>query len=595
MIGIYGIIADKTSLEKHKRIKAFNKMSNDIDHKDFKNEYINEDNFSIGITYRKNNENKDLSLKRVEADFVIAFAGYGKFSGEKKLFWAKDIIDKIIPEFAKNGENILTNIEGSFCCIIFYHNRLVIVSDRLGSKNIFYYDNNNVFIFSPYVGGVLSTGLVKKEKNIDGALQILTSGFFLDDSTLAKNINRFPAASIMTKSIKSLAKTKNDRYWSMPETEGNIDKITPELLDNFKDKIRQSIYELDELEKRSAVSLSGGLDSRAIACFLAQKQKLNTITYNMGDETKIARKIYKILNAKPYFITNKMIASQDFAKSIFKTAKEQNIHTVINQYFYLPLFKQYIAEHKDICAIFDGIYMGILFSAPYTYNKFDMSQFVKTYGRSLDYIATQLNVKHKDKIYSLYKTIYNNLSTQLDNADGVGKSQFFYATGRLRRYINECPSSRENYCYVFKPGYNYDLMDLSFSLSLKIRKGLLYTAMLKKLFPEVMSVKYKDSYGNREKTFYEKISDRYINFRLRVSSATQGLIKYSPYQAGYFFIQNKRVKDYQEFFLDDNFMHEIYEGTFLSELYKRVLKKQYLLNELQRVLFIQQFYMKYDF
>lgn len=595
MIGIYGIIANESVLKKSERINAFQKMSDDVDNDDFDNEYNSGDNFSIGITYRKLGENKDLALKKVEDNFIIAFAGYGKFRGENKLFWAKDIIDKIIPEFVKNGENILTNVEGSFCCIIFYHNRLIIVSDRLGSKNLFYYDKNEKFVFSSYVGGVLSSGLVKKEKNIDGALQILVTGFFLDDSTLAKNINRFPAASMMRKNINKMKEMEIVRYWSMPKIEGTIDKITPELLETFEYKLKRSVYELDELESRSAVPLSGGLDSRTIACFLSEKQKINTITYNIRGETRIAEKVCKILKSEPYVIANQMITSRYFARSFFEVTKEQKIHSVLNQYFYLPFFKQYITEHKDICTIFDGVYMDILFSAPYTYRKFDMDRFLKTYGSRLDYMATQSNILNKGKLYSLYNTLYDNISTLLKNCDGVGKSQLFYATGRLRRYVNECLSSRENYCYVFKPGYNYDLMNFGFSLSLKIRKGLLYTALLKKLFPEVMAIKYKDSYGNREKTFYEKLSARYVNYRLRLSSATQGLIQYSPYQAAYFFIQKKRIKDYEDFFVGYNFLSEIFEDAYLLSSYNKVLKKYYLINEFQRILFIQQFYMRYDF
>lgn len=595
MIGIYGIIANESVLKKSERINAFQKMLDDVDNDDFDNNYISGDNFSIGITYRKLGENKDLSLKKVEDNFIIAFAGYGKFRGEKKLFWSGEMIDKIIPYFLKEGEDILPKIEGSFKCIIISSGKLILVSDRLGSKNLFYYDKNEKFVFSPYVGCVLSSGLVKKEKNIDGAIQILVTGFFLDDSTLAKNIKRFPAASMMRKNINKMKETEIVRYWSMPKIEGTIDKITPELLENFENKLKQSIYELDELESRSAVPLSGGLDSRAIACFLSYRHKIDTITYDMADEAKIAEKVCNKLKGKPYVITSQMITSKYFAKSLFKVTKEQKIHSVLNQYFYLPFFKEYITKHEDICAIFDGVYMDILFSAPYTYNKFDMDQFLKTYGRGIANLARQSNMADGKVVYSLYDTLYGNISTLLNNGDGVGKSQLFYATGRLRRLVNECLSSRENYCYVFKPGYNYDLMDFGFSLSLKIRKGLLYTALLKKLFPEVMAIKYKDSYGNREKILNEKLSAGYVNFRSRLSSATQGLIKYSPYQADCFFIRKKRIKDYEEFLVGDNFMSEIFKDTYLLQICKKVLKKYYFFHEFQRILFIQQFYKRYNF
>lgn len=596
MIGLYGIIAKEDILNKNDRSEAFVKMSNHISKNDFINKTYGRTNFSIGITTRGFGENKDLSIKAVDNDIIIAFAGYGKLSGETKLFWAEEMIEKIIPLFKESGLGTLSSIEGSFQCLIFADGQLIIISDRFSSKNLFYYDAKDIFIFAPDVGRLISSGIIPKEKNIYAATQILLSGFFLDDSTLVNNIFRFPYASLFIKDIHDPSKSKMSRYWNVPKTEGTIDSITPELVESLSDKLQQSIYELSDLENRAIIPLSGGLDSRTIACFISKKQKLKTLTYDMGDETKLSNKVCKKLFGEPYYFSNDLIISDYFRKTLYDFIYNQNIHSVPNQYFYAPLFKEYFMKHKEDRAIYDGVYMDILFSAPYTNKIFDFDRFNKTYGgkRTSQVVEISYSLDEAD-LKSLMKNIYNDILLNFDESDGVGKSQLFYATGRLRRYCTESFLSRENYCYVFKPGYNYELMNFGFNLSLRIRKGLLYTTLLRKMFPEVMSILYKDSYGNREKTFYEKIHMKYKNIRLNISAATRGLIMYPSFQTEYLFLKKKEIANYNNLFLHQNNINELLDDSSLTWLFNMVMKKQYLFNLFQRVLFLQQFYNRFNF
>lgn len=598
MIGIYGIVANEEVLQKSSRVDALAKMTNNIDDKDFFNKSFAGSNYSIGITFRTIGENKDLAMKQIDPDFLIAFSGYGKLKGEKRLYWAEEMIEKIVSLFKENNENVLTKLEGSFLCVAIHSKKFFIISDRLGSKNLYYHDNNNgPFIFAPDVGRVLDSGMIVRKKNIKSAKQVLLTGFFLDEETLADNVLYFPAGSILKRYTDKNWKTEFNKYWNIPPTEGVVDTIDSALIEEFNNKLSQSIYELVGLDERSIVPLSGGLDSRTIACFLAERQRIKTITYNMGDEVSVSKKVGKVLAAEPVFFNKKMIELSFFKDALYKSIKEQKIHSVMNQYFYAPLFKQYFREHDESVAIYDGIYMDILFSgAPCIYKHFDFDRFLKTYGGgSIDLISKMSYSINKEGLYGQMEDKYNSIQKELNNGDGVGRSQLFYATGRLRRYVNQSPSSKENYCYVFKPGYNYELMDFGFSLSLKIRKGLLYNELLSKKYPEVMRIRYKDSYGNRAKTFDEKIFDEYKRFRLKLSSATHGIISYTTFQAGYFFLKQKNINDYKNLFTGRNCISEIFTDSQMLKLFHNTKKKHYLFNFFDRVLFLQQFYAKYNF
>jgi hypothetical protein len=592
MIGFYGIIANENVLQETKRLEAFSKMTRAAESDDFCNKTFSGEHFSIGLTSRTIGENKDLALKILNKDFLISFCGYGKFSGEQRLYWANEMIDHVAPLFKKLGKDALTNIEGSFSLLIFRDNELIILSDRMASKNIYYYETENIIIFAPDVGRILASDLVPRDKNIEGALQILCFHSFLDDSTLVKKINRFPLATLFTKNFSPFTSSNSIKYWAPPKNEGTVDKITPELVNVFSSKMDQAIGELLDLEKNVVIPLSGGLDSRAIACFVSKRQEVHTLTYGHGDEFKPAKKVAKALMGHSHYFSNRIISSNYFRESLRAMIIEQQIHSVVEQYFYTPLFKKYFSENPNKAAIFDGIYLDILFSAPYTHRHFDLDGFIGKHGRGIGIIERLASSFNKEGVFEFLKKNYQKLIEDLGNADGVGKSQLFYIRGRLSRYVSQYALSKENYCYVFKPAYNYDLMDFGFNLSLRLRKGLIYKELFKE-FPKIVNIPFKDSYGIREKTMYEKIVRKYVTFRLKLSYLTQATVNYSPNQKNYFFYTKKGIDAYKDLFFSHNCISEIFTDSEMVKLFNMINKKQYFLPFYERILFLQQFYNRY--
>jgi hypothetical protein len=596
MIGFYGIAGNDKILNGAAGRDAFTNMTGRIWRDDFHEETLQSVHYSVGIIKRNNGRNQDLALRAFKDELVIGFNGYGKFKGESKLCWAEEMTERIEPLVRAKGKDILYAIEGSFSCMVIHQDELFILGDRLSSKRLFYYDDENCIIFSPDVGGILDSGLVTKEKDLEAVSQILVSGFFIDDATLTKKVSRFPYGSALIKRFGNPSKSKIIRYWELPKNEGIIRSITPGLLEEFSSKLKTAIYELDDLESKSVVPLSGGLDSRAVACFLAKRKKIKALTYDLGDEVLLSKKVSRALKADHVFFSNDIVMSEYFRSALFKYISEQKSHAVANQYFYAPLFKRHFREHQEDSAVYDGVYLDILFSAPYTYKNFNFEKFFRTYGGlNIPIIAKAAKSLNESFLIDTMRRKYDLIHGSFEGSDQVGESQLFYANGRLKRYVTESFGSREDYCYVLKPGYNYELMDFGFSLGLEIRKGILYTGMLGKIFPEVMKIPYKDSYGNRAKTLKERIKGDYIKYRLKLSFISQGLFRYSPYQAEYFFLQKGRINDYRDMFMKQSSISEFFTDNELKNLFNTVKKKQYLFPLFQRVLFIQQFYSHHNF
>lgn len=593
MIGLTGIVSYDDKMGFHERERAVLRMmeNNGVD---FDSICLSFGNITLGVTRRANGNNKDLAIKPLE-DGLIGFSGYGKFCGEKKLSWADTMADRIFKAFQAKGMGVLKELEGSFLCVLYYQDEFFVVSDRMGSKSCYSYNDDGLFLFSPSVSQAMKSGLVNRKRNMDAVVQVLASGFFLDDCTLVEGITRFPAATVLNGMACNHVPLKKIKYWVMPKYQGTIDVLDSGLVDTFQMKTQQAIDELHELEPQSVVPLSGGLDSRTIACYVAGKQALKTITYDFGDETKIASDVCKALKGETKFFSKTNIQSPQFHRDLTELIRNQTFHSVANQYFYASLFRKYFLSHPERAAIYDGVYMDILFSAPYTYEEFGFDRFLKTYGSSMQLVQNLSGSLKKVDIVSMVQSVYQQNTQGFENCDGVSKSQLSYVMGRLRRYVSESYTSRENYCYVLKPGYNYDLMDFGFDLSLKLRKGVLYTSMLNREFPDVMKIPYKDSYGNRMKTVWEKVRDRYMMMRLKLSYASQGLFRYYPYQADYYFFHERGMDDFKDLFIGPSYIPEIFDEKTLLHLFKKTKQKQYLLNMFGRVLFVQQFYKRNGF
>jgi hypothetical protein len=449
MIGLAGIIGTGACFSVTERETAIGRMR--YDKTDFFLNIESLGNVSLAVIKRSNGNNKDLVLKK-KGDCLIGFSGYGKFSGDSMLFWADDMAEKIYTKITTEGLETLLFLEGSFLCVIYYNNEFAIISDRVGSKSCYTYSDEGKYLFAPSVSGVLDYGLIKKKKDIDAVVQVLASGFFLNDSTLVENVRRFPAASLVKKKVGTNDLEIN-KYWDIPDKVGEIREINHDLIESFSDILKRSIFELHDLEGRSVVPLSGGLDSRAIACILSEKKKIKSITYDFGDETDLAKKVCRVLGGGAEFFSKKMIKSKSFHKELVQTIRDQQFHSVSNQYFYAPLFRRYFLNHTDDTAIFDGVYMDILFSAPYTYSDFDFDRFMKVYGGSAQLVRNLSYSLNEGSMKQLMLSVYNDIILNHENSDGVTKSQLSYLSGRLRRYVSESYTSRENYCYVFKPGF----------------------------------------------------------------------------------------------------------------------------------------------
>ena len=175
---------------------------------------------------------------------------------------------------------------------------LFIARDRLGVKPLYYYKDENFFLFASEIRSILASGLVKREICQEALTDYLYYQSFQSPQTIVRNIYELPAGNFMVLSNKSF---HINAYWKLEEYEpldagttiGTIQKRVRELL-------LQSVNRRMVSDVPVAAFLSGGIDSSAVVGLMAEISEAPE-TFNIAfDEKEFDESEYANLIAKKF-------------------------------------------------------------------------------------------------------------------------------------------------------------------------------------------------------------------------------------------------------------------------------------------------------
>ena len=349
MPGIAGVIGTEAKAE-----VLLKRMYNSIKHEDW---YLVDEYFSSPFNIARvhlgiiNPEPQPIFSEDKRLCIMMDGEIYG-YDEEKRRLKAKGHKFQVgnDPEFClyqyeEYGEDFVKKLNGSFSLVIWDDNdqKLSIANDRYGSRPLYYAHNNGKLLFASEVKAILQDETFEKEINPEAIAEFFAFEYILENKTFFKGINLLPPASIFTYkngqfSIK--------QYWDfefVEEYDKPEDYYVEKLVSAFKKAVERRMIG----NHRFGVSLSGGLDSRAILGAIDKKHfPVYTFTYGVPgcDEAKIAKKvatkkgtIHKFIKLKPeYFasfaekdvsITDGMVSIYHFhgIGTLDKTKKDADI------------------------------------------------------------------------------------------------------------------------------------------------------------------------------------------------------------------------------------------------------------------------------
>jgi asparagine synthase (glutamine-hydrolysing) len=200
-----------------------------------------------------------------------------------------------------NSDQFFVDFEPPFTvCILNTKSRILkLISDQYGLLPLYYTVQGNALVFCTKLAPLLKSGVVKWRLNSEALMDLFTFEHVTGDHTLADTVHLLSPATILEFQNTNVV-TQSYNYEIAPKTDYRTIS-----LDNAADMIfkhlSNSVAAAMNNRSRVAITLSGGLDSRAVlGCALKYKPDLQTYTFGQSDSNDIryAKKLSAICNVK---------------------------------------------------------------------------------------------------------------------------------------------------------------------------------------------------------------------------------------------------------------------------------------------------------
>ncbi|MCK5039969.1 MAG: asparagine synthase (glutamine-hydrolyzing) [Candidatus Aenigmarchaeota archaeon] len=251
-----------------------------------------DDNISLGhvrLSILDLSEKGKQPMKDEEGELIVTFNGeIYNFEEIKKILEKKGYsfnsgtdTEVIIYAYKEWGTKCVEKFNGmwAFCLYDSAKKKLFLSRDRMGKKPIYYYIDEDKFIFCSEIKGILKHP-VKRKLNRNQLATYLTYHFTPGEDTLIKKIKKVPASHNMIFDLKT-KKLKLEKYWDIEK-----DDIKYENFEEAKDKLDEL---LNDAVKKRIISdvpvgsfLSGGLDSSIVTAIYSKYYDKEMHTFSVG-------------------------------------------------------------------------------------------------------------------------------------------------------------------------------------------------------------------------------------------------------------------------------------------------------------------------
>lgn len=361
-------------------------------------------------------------------------------------------------------ESFLNKIDGYFCAVIYDQKlkKIKLISDRYGMRMLYWYHNGNQFAWSSEVKGILALDNINKTIDATSFNCFLELGYLLDEHTWFDKIKLIKPATILSFDLQTES-IQQSYYWTWSEIQP-LSLTFEEAVDELGRRFINAVKKRFDPNENIGISLSGGLDSRAI---LAAVQHLypeyTGYTYTFGlpgcDDINIATKVVKLTNWQHQaYHFNNVNWFEPRIEKIWNTDGMQDMMHMHGAEFLSDISKKMDINLNGYAgdAIFGGSFLN---SIPLNTraSKFNLVSFYKDH----------INLANTDnELYNIEKAEPNLYMNRVRRFTAMGT-------------VNSLVSIEQR-----KPFFDNSCVELIYSIPDEYRlNNKLYSAMLQKFFP----------------------------------------------------------------------------------------------------------------
>jgi asparagine synthase (glutamine-hydrolysing) len=360
--------------------------------------------------------------------------------------------------------DFLRDVDGYYAAVLYDKMKSIVylITDRYGFKPLYWGIINGNLVWSSELKGFLGHKDFKINIDSGAVIQFFDIGYLLENRTWFEDVELMPPASLLVFNIKE-SKFEITHYWSWSEIKpikGSIDErgIAEELGRLFRQSVRKRV----NINERVGITLSGGLDSRAILAAVPEDYKpLHTFTFGQEgcDDLWIAKKASEIKGGEHHAsILNQDNWLKPRISGVWRTDGLENLLHMHGMEFY-DEYKPYM----DF--VLNGFLGGAVIGGSYlTPNNLD-TRITSKLAR--DIMNCKVEVNKFSKWYLIDKT------------------DPYFINNRGRRFINTGPISMGNVIEQRIPFFDNELIKFVYSIPDLLRyKSHIYNKMLLSCFPK---------------------------------------------------------------------------------------------------------------
>jgi len=215
----------------------------------------------------------------------------------------------LLAAYSKWGPNCLPYLKGMFAFVIWdeVEQTIFIARDRMGVKPVYYYVNDQFFLFASEIRGIMASGLVNKKVNAAAIQEFLSYQSVGFPESAIQDVFQLEAGCYIT--IQN-NRYRVKKYWDItgsPSVDFDF---------NDKSKVQQQIRLLlrNAVERRLVSDvplgafLSGGIDSSAVVGLMAEVSSAKVNTFTVGfDEKEFDESAYAGIIARKFNTSHKQV------------------------------------------------------------------------------------------------------------------------------------------------------------------------------------------------------------------------------------------------------------------------------------------------
>jgi asparagine synthase (glutamine-hydrolysing) len=391
------------------------------------------------------------------------------------------------------GDSFITLLNGEFNIVIYHkdRNRLLVFTDHIASMPMYYVHDADNFFFGSEKKFILPA--LSQPPSIDsvGLLQIFAHRYNLDDRTFLDGVKRMTPGTLISFENGRLTESQYDFLcFSVPATVPD----STDLIHQWSSILRDATQSRLMGKSRVLLSLSGGLDSRAIAAAIPRNfRPIISRTAGLRDSADViaAEKIAQQLRFNHIYENSASTRYSDIlAQIVWRTECETHFTNASS----IAEHRQ-AKEHGDFLA---GGWIGDVSSgghipAPLLFVKNREDFIERLFSRHVIFPKHWLRrVFTHDYLEETFPRLREAFQKSFDNFTSGTNVQMYEIWDLYQRQRRQTTSSMPIDSYWFekiRPFYDKNYLQFTLTLPTRLRFGqVLYQSMIHSIGPEIRKI-----------------------------------------------------------------------------------------------------------